>query len=74
MKEITRKQMIADLDKFTDGKAASLKEKKGFAKDGGQRRLDIQVALYNRLLDGGTPTVHEVVGIYGKGARFVEGN
>jgi hypothetical protein len=73
MKEITRAQMIKDLDKMTDHKAAVLKGKKGFAKEGGQRRLDIQVALYNRLIDGGKPSNREMAGIYGAGARFVEG-
>lgn len=73
MKEITRAQMISDLDKLTDKKAAALKGKKGFAKEGGQRRLEIQVALYNRLIDGGKPSNREMAGIYGAGARFVEG-
>ena len=74
MKEITRAQMIADLDKMTDNKTAALKGKKGFAKEGGQRRLEIQVALYHRLIDGGKPSNREMAGIYGAGARFVEGN
>lgn len=73
MKEITRAQMIAGLDKLTDNKAENLKGKKGFAKEGGQRRLDIQIALYNRLIDGGNPSNREMAGIYGAGARFVEG-
>lgn len=76
MKEITRvtrAQMIKDLDAMIDKKAASLKGKKGFAKEGGQRRLEIQIALYNRLIDGGKPSNYEMAGIYGAGARFVEG-
>lgn len=81
---VTRQQMIEAVDARTsdahgnqlpwaehrcqDGSLGA----KTLAEIGYNRRLEIAIALYNRLVDGGVPTTREVVGYFGKGARFIE--
>jgi hypothetical protein len=72
MRQITRSQMLEDLSALIDRKTAALKGKKGYAKMGAKARLDVQIALYHRITEGDVPSVYEITGIYGAGARFAE--
>jgi len=81
--KVTRRMMIEALDKRTEGMGGNCELRihrkpnggwyaPSFSDYGRVRRNTIAISLYNRLVDGGTPTTNEVVAYFGKGARFVE--
>jgi hypothetical protein len=72
MKKITRARMIEDLDRKIEEREIAEKEQHGFAKSGSARRRRIATNLRKRLLVGENPTIREIVGHYGKGARFAK--
>lgn len=69
MKIITRKMMIAEVDKRL---SESRPTGNSFAARGLQMKWDRGTKLLARLYNGDSPTVYEVVGYFGKGARFFE--
>lgn len=75
-KKITRQQMIAAVRANVDwraqaaGTGAGTRGHKKMADWGNDRRLRLARALLHRLERGENPTTREVVGYFGKGARF----
>lgn len=73
-KQITREQMLAEAQKKMErhGGYEAKFPKGSFAHKGAENRRAQAEAMVNRLNRGGTPTTAEVVGYFGKGARFSE--
>lgn len=67
---ITRQQMIERVRKNFEGYSLAAEKAKGFSKWGTENRRNAARALLQRLENGTEPTTHEVVGYFGKGARF----
>lgn len=78
MKQINQKQMIEKVTKNVEGYEKELstaqknKGRNSFSAWGAKTRLGAAQSLLNRLNRGGIPSTREVVGYFGKGARFQE--
>lgn len=73
--KITRNQMIEAVRKNIEGREevkSALGRHNSFAKWGNLSRLHTAEYLLKRLESGTIPTTQEVVGYFGKGARFSE--
>lgn len=68
-KQVTRQMMIEEVAKRLPD---SRPEGNSFAMRGAQMQFDRGLKLIRRLKSGGNPSVQEVVGYFGKGARFSE--
>lgn len=70
MKPITRAQLLAEIDRRQpDQRPVG----NSFGARGAQRTWDRAMKLYHALKRGAVPTTKQVVGYFGKDARFVEG-
>lgn len=66
---ITRAQLLAEIDRRQPNERPT---GNSFADRGAKRKWDRAMKLYRALERGETPTTAQVVGYFGKGARFVE--
>lgn len=73
-KQITREQMLAEAQQKVQRHSewAARADEGSFARRGAEDRQAQAQAMVRRMERGGTPTTAEVVGYFGKGARFSE--
>lgn len=76
--KITRKEMISAVKKNIKARSTRIQQLvqknklKSFEMEGQRSRLSAAESLFERLRRGDNPTTKEVVGYFGKGARFAE--
>lgn len=75
-KEITRKEMVEAVEKtIASYKIAAenpIRGKGSFAHRGAKTRLHVAQRLLRHLQSGGVPSTQQVVGYFGKGARWAD--